>query len=136
MLVFFAFVSTGIPAQQKDEDAVAAVTESLRKGLMGKDKALLDQISSSALSYGHSSGLVEDKNTFINAVLTGPVSFAAIDVSGQTVQIQNDIAVVRHVWNAKLIDNGNPRDLKLHVLLIWKKEKKEWKLIARQGFKL
>jgi ketosteroid isomerase-like protein len=32
-------------------------------------------------------------------------------------------------------DNGKPGSVKLDVLLVWQKEQKEWKLIARQAVK-
>lgn len=136
LIFLFSVMLTMQVSAQTDLAAVNAATESLRKGLMDKNKTLLDQLTLPALSYGHSSGLIEDKATFINALITGPVSFASIDISGQTVSIDGDVAVVRHLWNAKLMDNGNPRDLKLSVLLVWKKEKKNWKLLARQAVKL
>lgn len=136
LILLFSVILTMQVSAQADVAAVNAATESLRKGLMEKNKTLLDQLTLTSLSYGHSSGLIEDKATFINALVTGPVSFAAIDISGQTVTIEGDVAVVRHLWNAKLMDNGNPRDLKLGVVLVWKKIKKDWKLLARQAVKL
>ena len=136
-LIFFVSVMLIMQVSAQTEvAAVNAATETLRKGLMEKNRTLLDQITLPSLSYGHSSGLIEDKATFINALVSGPVSFASIQISGQTISIDGDVAVVRHLWNAKLVDNGNQRDLKLSVLLIWKKEKKEWKLLARQAVKL
>ncbi|WP_336517857.1 nuclear transport factor 2 family protein [Pollutibacter soli] len=136
LIFLFSVMLTMQVSAQADLAAVNAATESLRKGLMEKNKTLLDHITHPSLSYGHSSGLIEDKATFINALITGPVSFAAIDISGQTVKIEGDVAIVRHLWTAKLMDNGNPRDLKLSVILVWKKDKKDWKLLARQAVKM
>jgi ketosteroid isomerase-like protein len=37
---------------------------------------------------------------------------------------------------AKTNDNGKPNDIKLLVLMVWQKQNKEWKLIARQAVKI
>ena len=120
----------------KDDKAVAAAVESLRKAMIDPDKAVLDRLTLDQLSYGHSSGMVEDKAAFIGALTSGKSDFVTIDLSGQTIVIVEKTALVRHILSATNIDGGKPGQIKLSVLLIWQKVKGEWRLLARQAVKV
>jgi ketosteroid isomerase-like protein len=123
-------------AQSKDESAVAAAVESLKKAMIDADKAGLQKLTAEQLSYGHSSGKVEDKATFIDNIVSGKSDFVTIDLTNQTIAISGDAAIVRHTLSATTNDSGNPGSVKLNILLIWQKQKGEWKLLARQAVKV
>jgi hypothetical protein len=46
------------------------------------------------------------------------------------------MAIVRHKLNATTNDSGKPGEVHLLVLLIFQKDHKEWKLLARQAVKI
>ena len=123
-------------AQSKDESAVAAAVESLKKAMIDADKAGLQKLTAEQLSYGHSSGKVEDKTTFIENIVSGKSDFVTIDLTNQTIAVSGDAAIVRHTLSATTNDSGNPGSVKLNILLIWQKQKGEWKLLARQAVKI
>jgi hypothetical protein len=50
-----------VNGQSKDEAAVAAAVEKLRQAMVDGNKETLESFTSDMLSYGHSSGLVENK---------------------------------------------------------------------------
>ena len=52
-------------AQSADEKAIADRVETLRKALITPDKKVLEELTADELSYGHSTGLVEDKAAFM-----------------------------------------------------------------------
>src|SRR4051812_37748406 len=56
-------------AQTADEAAVAQSIETLRQGILQADKAKLDQVAASQISYGHSDGRVQNKAEFIDGVI-------------------------------------------------------------------
>jgi len=123
-------------AQSKDESAVAAAVESLKKAMIDADKAGLQKLTAEQLSYGHSSGKIEDKPTFIENIVSGKSDFVTIDLTNQTIAVSGDAAIVRHTLSASTNDGGNPGSVKLNILLIWQKQKGEWKLLARQAVKV
>jgi hypothetical protein len=123
-------------AQSKDEKDVAAAVESLRQAMIDATETTLKELTNDALSYGHSSGMVEDKAGFIGRLLSGESDFKTIALSDQTISITGNIAVVRHKLVAETNDNGKPGNPKLHILLVWQKDKGKWKLLARQATKL
>lgn len=136
LLLFTVISGNELLAQTREEKSVAEVVENLRKAMIDADKPTLGKLTSDDLSYGHSSGKIEDKATFIDGLVSGRSDFVTIDLSDQTIKITGNTAVVRHILNATNNDNGKPGTVKLSVLLVWQLQNKEWKLLARQAVKL
>jgi ketosteroid isomerase-like protein len=129
------FVSRSF-AQDKEENAVAAAVETLRKAMIDPDKAILEKLTMDELSYGHSSGVVQTRQEFIEALTSGKSDFVTIELSQQTVKVVGKTALVRHVLTGTTNDGGKPGTVKLSVLLVWQEVKGEWKLLARQAVKV
>ena len=122
-------------AQSAEEKKVADAVEVLRKAMISAEKPTLDRITASELSYGHSSGKIEDKAAFIEALTSGRSDFVTIELKDQTIQIIGSTAIVRHKLTAETFNDGVTGNVSLGILLIWQKQKNEWKLLARQAFK-
>lgn len=135
-LIMIAVIINGTMAQSKEDAAVNAAVENLKKAMVDGDKAGLEKITSDKLSYGHSSGKIEDKATFVDNIVTGKSDFVTIELTNQTVSVSGDAAVVRHTLSATTNDNGNAGSVKLNILLVWQKQKGQWKLLARQAVKV
>ncbi len=136
-LFVFSFVfNFANHAQSRDEQQVAAAVETLKKAMIDADKQLLDNIASPDLSYGHSSGLMEDKAAFINALVTEKSDFITMDITDQVIKIVGKTALVRHKLTGNVKDSGVPNTVKLGILLVWQKQSGKWRLLARQAFKL
>ena len=119
-------------AQTKEETDVAAAVESLRKALIDGEKKALEDIAAAELSYGHSSGLVEDKAAFVENIVSGKSDFVAITITDQTIVIAGNNAIVRHKMAAETNNGGVPGKINLAVLLVWQQQRGQWKLLARQ----
>jgi ketosteroid isomerase-like protein len=122
-------------AQSADQKAVSDQVEKLRKAMIAADRAALEDLTSDSLSYGHSTGRIENKKEFIDNIISRKSVFVSIDLTEQTISVSGSVAVVRHVLSATTNDSGKPGTTKLKVLLIWQKEKGKWKLLARQAVK-
>ncbi|SEW46484.1 protein of unknown function [Chitinophaga sp. YR573] len=133
LLIAFCTMSTISFAQSKDEKAVIASVESLRKAMVDADKATLEKLADTKLSYGHSGGKIENKETFVDNIVSGRSDFVTIELADQTVAITGNTAIVRHNLNATTNDNGKPAEVHLHVLTVWVKDGNAWKLLARQA---
>jgi ketosteroid isomerase-like protein len=129
------FLCTAALGQSKDETAVANAVESLRKAMIDPTKEALDKLAADELSYGHSSGKLEDKAAFMDALLAKRSDFVSIDLTEQTIKVAGNTAIVRHTLSASTNDNGNPGTVKIGVMLVWQKQKNDWKLLARQAFR-
>ena len=118
------------------KQTVANAVEKLRKAMVDGNKEDLESITSGKLSYGHSGGLVENKTEFVEKIASGKSDFVTIELKDQTISISGKTAVVRHKLNATTNDNGKPGEVHLLILLIFQKENKQWKLLARQAVKI
>jgi len=134
--MLFLFAGKETIAQSKDERAVASAVEEFRKAMVDGDKTALEKLTFNDLSYGHSAGKVENKASFIESLTSGKSDFVAIELNDQTIKVHDKTAIVRHTFIAKTNDGGNPGSVKLAILTVWQKEKKQWKLLARQAVKL
>jgi ketosteroid isomerase-like protein len=136
VLVFCFSLCQIISAQSKDSMVIVRIVESFRKAIVDADKTQLDQLLSNQLSYGHSGGKIDTKQSLEEGLLSGASDFVTIDLTDQTVQIIGNTAIVRHKLFAKTNDGGKPGEVKLSVLLVWQKTKQHWQLIARQAIKI
>lgn len=136
MLVVCFFISIAGWAQSKDEKEVAARVETLRKAMQDADKSALENIAAEELSYGHSTGKIEDKAAFVDAIVSGRNDFINIEATDLTVRVVGNTAIARHKLSGDVANDGKPGTINLGLLLVWQKQKNEWKLIARQAFKL
>src|ERR1700689_5246539 len=137
-IVFLMLIAAAAPvaAQEVGDPTLAAGVEALRKALIDPTKAALDKLTMDELSYGHSSGLVQDKAAFEEALLSGASDFVSIELSDQTMKVVGNTAWVRHKLSAVTNDGGKPGEAHLSVLLIWLKQKGQWRLLARQAVKI
>jgi hypothetical protein len=122
-----------VDAQSKDETAVANAVEQLRKAMIDGNKTELENIASDKLSYGHSGGLVENKMEFVDKIASGKSDFVTIELTDQTISVSGKTAIVRHKLHATTNDSGKPGEVRLLILLVFQKENKQWKLLARQA---
>ena len=126
-----------LSAQSNDKNVAKienSVTE-LYKAMVDKDKTILQDLTMDKLTYGHSSGTIENKAEYVDGVLNGAFQFTEITSMDQTISIVDKVGVVRHIFVAKGTNNGKPADVRIGCLLIFKKEGR-WKLLARQAYKL
>ncbi len=132
LLIFAAGLAAN--AQSKDETLVAAAVEKLRAAMVSGNKADLESLLSDDLTYSHSSGKTQTKAVFVDEISTKKSDFLDIQLSEQNITITGDVAIVRHILVAHTNDGGKPANPHLGIVLVWKKTKGEWKLIARRAF--
>jgi len=135
LLIMMFLVCGCLSAQSKTEKEVAANIESFRKAMMAADEQALNSLSNDQLSYGHSSGLVEDKKEFIRKITTKATVYSNIIITNQTISVSGDVAISRNMSDIFTNDNDKPVELKLLVLMVWQKKSGQWKLLARQAVK-
>ena len=121
------------PAPQKE---VEKAVEQLRLLMVTPDRKGLEDLAHEELTYGHSGGKVESKKEFVETLVSGKSVFRKIELKDQKIVVVGNTAVVRHRLEADTFDGGVPNTIRLHIVLVWVKEKNSWKLLARQAVKL
>ena len=134
VFMFITICSTGFSFAQKAE--VEKAVSNLTQLMITPDSLALDKIILTHLSYGHSNGKIQTKQEFMHSLLSAESDFADINLTDQTVIVQNKTALIRHTLNAKTNDRNIPGNVKFNILLIWSKEKSGWMLLGRQAVKM
>ena len=104
--------------------------------MLAADRGQLDALTAPQLSYGHSGGVVEDKARFIDVVAGKRTVYKAITQSDQSVSMAGDNAIVRHVLATETESEGRPGSARVGVMQVWQKQGGQWRLLARQAFRL
>ncbi|WP_379762545.1 nuclear transport factor 2 family protein [Flagellimonas marina] len=119
------------------EEDVKKVVIKFNNAMVNADSIQLVDLTSDDLTYGHSSGLVQNKREFIDDVVHGPFNFSMINNPLQSVHLFDDTAIVRHVFEAKATNNGELVDIRIGNIQVYKQnEEGKWQLLARQAYKL
>lgn len=135
-LLLLLFTMQTAQAQSKDSVDVANAVNQMAALMVNPIKADLEALVSDRVSYGHSGGKIEGKSSFIESLMNGSSDFVKINLTDQTIQLFGNTAIVRNKLFASTNDGGKPGEVKLALILVWQKQQKAWKLIARQAVKL
>jgi ketosteroid isomerase-like protein len=136
LLTCLTMLTQNVVAQ--DKAPVEAAVSKLVEAIIEADRVKLDKIAHAGLVYGHSSGAVQDKNAFIEEIASKkPLDYLTVDLQDQTIQVNGNVAVVRHIYIATAVNQANEKvNIRIGNMLVFVKDKKDWKLTARQAYKL
>jgi ketosteroid isomerase-like protein len=124
-------------AQSADEAAVATANEALSKAIVAADKAALERITWPELTYGHSAGKVENRQQFIDALVKKESVINSIENVKLSSTFAGDVAVTRGTATFMVGGpGGSVTKADLTLVLVWHKRNGEWRLLARQAFKV
>ena len=123
-------------AQSGDEAAVAQAVERLRTAMLAADRGQLDALIAPQLSYGHSDGRLEDKARFIDVVAGKRTVYKSATHADQSIAVAGDNAIVRHVFSTETESEGRPGSARVGVMQVWQKQGGQWRLLARQAFRI
>ena len=123
--------------KHNDKAFVEAVVEELNQAMVDRDANTLRKLTMEELTYGHSSGKIEKKQEFIAAVVYGDFDFIKTETKSQTLFFSGKkTAVVRHIFEIEAVSNGKPVEIRIGNMMVFRKQKDLWKLLARQAYKL
>lgn len=124
-------------AQSPDERAVAQAVDALTKAMLDVDRPRLEALTADQLSYGHSAGRIENKKEFIDYLVSRASAFRRIELSDQTISLVDNEAIVRHLFTGETVNpSGQVTPVRIGVLQVWQKQGGDWRLLARQAYRL
>lgn len=136
-------LALGIPAaladdkkKKHDDASVAAATEAFRVAMSKHDKSAYEKLTSDDLSYGHSAGRIENRAEFIAASTNGKSVWKSIAFNEVTAKAVGHEGISRFILVGQTESEGKTTDIKIGVLMVWRVEKGDWKLLARQAFRI
>ncbi|MCQ4257855.1 nuclear transport factor 2 family protein [Stutzerimonas stutzeri] len=137
LVMGFLCLFTGyVAAAPADESEVATAVDKLTQAMLHKDIDQLEKLTAENLTYGHSSGNIQDKKAFISDIETGKSAFKELKMLNQKITLSGDVAMVRHHFSAQAISKEKgivPTEIE--NFQIWQKQDGQWLLIGRQAFR-
>lgn len=132
LCLFTGYVAATPAAVDKD---VAQAVDHLTQAMLHKDIAQLNALTAENLTYGHSSGKIQDKQAFIADIETGKSAFKTLEMQNQSITVSGDVALVRHHFSAQALKGTEVVPTEIENLQVWQKQKGKWLLVGRQAFK-
>jgi ketosteroid isomerase-like protein len=122
-------------APAADEQDVAKAVDKMTQAMLHKDTKALAALTSDNVTYGHSSGKIQNKDEFIADIETGRSGFKTLQMLNQKITMDGDVALVRNHFSAQAVNSGVEVPTEIENFQIWQKQKGQWLLIGRQAFK-
>lgn len=130
--------STSLVAQnnEAEKDKIENTVTQLYAAMVEKDKSVLQELTMEKLTYGHSSGTIENQSEYVDGVLNGAFQFSSISPEDQNIEISGNTGIVRHIFKGEGTNSGTPARVNIGCIMVFQKQGRDWKLLARQAYKL
>ncbi len=129
--------TSNVEEKTLDKQTVLEALGELDQALIDRDSATLTSITAPNLTYGHSSGNIQNKQEFIDDVMNGPFRFVSITNEDQSVTLSGNTGIVRHILSADATNAGNPAQVRIGIIMVFQQNaNNEVVLLARQAYKL
>lgn len=132
LCLFSGYVVAAPAAAEKD---VAQAVDHLTQAMLKKNIPELQKLTAEKLTYGHSSGKIQNKQEFIADIETGRSAFKTLEMQKQTITLSGDTALVRNHFSAQALKGTEVIPTEIENFQIWQKQKGQWLLVGRQAFK-
>ena len=118
-------VSTAAAAGEVEASVLAAQDKRIA-ATVAADVAALEAMMTDDLSYTHSSGVVETKAEFLEALKSHKYVYKEIAAEQRTVRVYGDAAVVAGPCRIVIAPGGNPTELRLYFTELYVKRGGRW----------
>ena len=100
-----SFIAITAFAQSPQEQEVWNDVDALNAAVfVSKDAAVMSRLVSDKLSYGHSSGVLENKTEMVANAASNNTTYRAIVVEKLRINVTDNTATARHIFNATQTD--------------------------------
>ncbi|SEE49590.1 nuclear transport factor 2 family protein [Pseudomonas migulae] len=132
LCLFSGYVAATPASAEKD---VAQAVDHLTQAMLKKNIPELNALTAENLTYGHSSGKIQNKQEYIADIETGRSAFKTLEMQNQTITLSGDVALVRNHFSAQALKGTEVIPTEIENFQIWQKQKGKWLLVGRQAFK-
>ena len=140
LLPIIALAIALAPLRATDEPrltALRAADDERVAATLAGDRARLTAIFSDDLRYAHSSGVVDSKASFIDALATGRTKYLVWESAERNFTFPAPgIALLTGRTRIKVAKAEAVAEMTLNYLAVWREEKGQWRFLAWQSCKL
>jgi hypothetical protein len=117
--------------------ALRAVDDERVAAIVAGDRARLTAIFSDDLRYAHSTGTVDTKTSYVDALTSGHLKYHTYTYEGRNFTFPAPgIALMTGHVHTKTTSASGQSDAVLSFLAVWREEKGQWRFLAWQSCKL
>lgn len=137
-LVAFCFAFSNPVSAEESRTAALTAADSARVAAMkAADREKLVAILSDDLRYAHSSGTVDTKQSFIEALTAGRTKYVALDYEERAFTFPAPgVALMTGRARVRVANASGENDMLLGFLGVWREENGHWRFLAWQSCKL
>jgi len=115
------------------EKEILALEDKRCAAMTARDADALAAMLHVDLVYTHSSAVVDDKATYVDAIRSGRTRYHSIERSEERVRAYGDTALVTGNAEIEVDVNGQHKSLRLCYLDVWTRTPQGWKFVAWQS---
>lgn len=115
------------------EREILALEDKRCAAMTGRDADALAAMLHDDLVYTHSSAVVDDKASYVEAIRSGKTRYHSIKRSEERVRAYGDTAFVTGRAEIEVDVNGQHKSLRLRYLDAWTRTREGWKFVAWQS---
>lgn len=137
LLPFLAFAFVAVHAAEDKAVAAARAADDERiAATKSGERARLDAIFSNDLHYAHSSGTIDTKASYMDALTSKRTVYESFDYKQRDFKVAAPgIIVMTGRVLIKAVSNGARADNDLNFLAVWREENGQWRFYAWQSCK-
>lgn len=137
LLLSLLFLTVGLRADESRLAALEAADDARVAAMMQPTAEALGAIFSDELHYSHSSGTLDTKASFIEALVSGKTKYLAMDsVERRFTFPAPGIALMSGRSDIQVSSAKGEASLKLAYLAVWREEGGQWRFLAWQSCRL
>jgi ketosteroid isomerase-like protein len=103
------------------------------QALLSNDFAALEDLLADDLTYVHSNGHLDTKDTYIGVLRSGATRYLSMEMSGLSVRADGNAAVVAGTFEARVQTRNGEVNPKPRVLIVYVKRDGRWQMLAWQS---
>ena len=132
--LLLAMAGPRLAAQTPAEEAVRQVEDRRIKAMIDDDFVALEATLADDLTYGHSSGAVDTKASYLEALKSGKTKYLTFDRTPSVVRLYGETAVITGAATLSL--RGQAAPFTLRYTLVYVKREGQWRMVAWQSTRL
>ena len=145
LMIVLLITAASCCKQKESEIAIPAITKSdgirivqeFNDAMIHPTVQLLENLCAEDLTYGHSSGLIQNKAEFIDDLVNGSYDFKSVTSPELSVKISGTTVIARFIFLATAIKDEKTIEIRLGCIQVFQQNKNgQLKLLARQAYKL
>ncbi len=119
-------------SQGVEENQIRAAEAQRYQAMRAGDAATMAALFAEELTYTHSNGTRDTRQSYIEKVSTGYIVYRSIDSATESVTVIGDLAVAHGQMRADVLTGGRPARLDTSTLAVWVRRESNWQLLAYQ----